>query len=238
VLCGESTAGNNKGNETVGQSKGQPCSHRRTRPGLKRDELGGGEIGSRVSGMGNFRRIISGKKNLNNISHVNEASKDAELAKTWSDRGVTYRETLWPSPLLYVAFCLELPIVVLLVAPFSLPLGIVIASVVFIIIILAITFTSPRIDITDGTLRVGKASIGLEYVGAASAFTGAHAVAERGPNLDARAWTRFRPGIGPVVRLEIVDDADPTPYWLFSSRRPQELVAVLRASRSEHESPR
>jgi hypothetical protein len=70
-------------------------------------------------------------------------------------------------------------------------------------------------------------------VGAASAFTGVHAVAERGPNLDARAWTRFRAGIGAVVRLEIVDDADPTPYWLFSTRRPELLVSALRSARAE-----
>jgi len=183
--------------------------------------------------MRNTRCIFSGKKNLNSVSHVNQASKDAELAKSWSDRRVTYRETLWPNPLLYVAFCLEVPIVTLLVAPFSLPAGIVIASAIFIIIAVAITVTSPRIEIADGRLRVGKASIGLEYVGAASAFTGVHAVAERGPNLDARAWTRFRAGIGPVVRLEIVDDADPTPYWLFSTRRPELLVSALRSARAE-----
>jgi hypothetical protein len=34
-----------------------------------------------------------------------------------------------------VAFCLEVPIVMLLVAPFSLPAGLVIASVIFIIIV-------------------------------------------------------------------------------------------------------
>jgi hypothetical protein len=183
--------------------------------------------------MRNSWCIFSSKENLNNVIHVNEASKTAVLAKSWSDRGVTYREILWPNPFIYAAFFLELPIVTLLLAPFSIPAGITVASVIFIVITVAITFTSPRIEIANGTLRVGKASIGLEYVGAASAFTGAHAIAERGPNLDARAWTRFRAWIGPVVRLEIIDDADPTPYWLFSTRRPQQLVAALRSSRSQ-----
>jgi hypothetical protein len=186
--------------------------------------------------MSNSRCIFSGKENLNNVIHVNEASKDATLAKSWSDRGVTYREILWPNPFLYIAFLLELPIVTLLLAPFSLPAGIIVASVVFILMTVAITVSSPRIEIANGTLRVGKATIGLEYVGAASAFTGEHAIAERGPNLDARAWTRFRAWIGPVVRLEIVDDADPTPYWLFSTRRPQKLVAALRSSRPQQTS--
>jgi hypothetical protein len=135
--------------------------------------------------------------------------------------------------MIYLAFLLEIPIIMLLIAPFSLPLGILLSSVIFIAITIAVTVTSPRIQIADGKLRVGKTSIGLEYLGAASAFTGTHAIAERGPKLDARAWTRFRAWIGPVVRVEINDDADPTPYWLFSTRRPEQLVAALRTARAE-----
>lgn len=121
----------------------------------------------------------------------------------------------------------------LLIAPFSLPMGILLSSVIFIVITVAVTVSSPRIEISHGKLRVGKASIGLEYLGGASAFTGTYAIAERGPQLDARAWTRFRAWIGPVVRVEIQDEADPTPYWLFSTRRPEQLVAALRTARAE-----
>lgn len=149
---------------------------------------------------------------------------------------MTYRETLWPNPLTYLAFFLEVPIIILLLAPFSLPLGIAVASVIFVIIVISLTATSPRIEITATTLRVGKAVIGLEYLGAASAFVGLPATAQRGPELDARAWTRFRAWVNPVVRVEITDDADPTPYWLFSTRRPTELVSVLRALRADQKS--
>ncbi|HWJ84512.1 MAG TPA: DUF3093 family protein, partial [Cellulomonas sp.] len=30
------------------------------------------------------------------------------------------------------------------------------------------------------------------------------------------------------VRIELVDPADPTPYWIVTSRRPDELAAALR----------
>jgi hypothetical protein len=33
--------------------------------------------------------------------------------------------------------------------------------------------------------------------------------------------------VGPVVRVEVLEGADPAPYWVFSSRRPEELVAAL-----------
>ena len=182
--------------------------------------------------MGNGGGIRSREENLNDISHAGQASKDAVRAKSWSDSGVMYRETLWPNPWIYLAFFLEVPIITLLLAPFSLPLGILVGTVIFVIIVATMTATSPRIEISSSTLRVGKASIGLEYLGAASAFTGSRAFAERGPELDARAWTRFRAWIGPVVRVEIADDADPTPYWLFSTRRPEELVSALRSARA------
>ena len=233
MLRGQPTAGNDKRNVAVRQSYGQPRSHRCPSSGLQGDGFCGGEVGARVTGMSNRRCIFSAKENLNYVSHAIEASKDAEQAKSWSYSEVTYREILWPNPMIYLAFLLEIPIIMLLIAPFSLPLGILLSSVIFIAITIAVTVTSPRIQIADGKLRVGEASIGLEYLGAASAFTGTHAIAERGPQLDARAWTRFRAWIGPVVRVEINDDADPTPYWLFSTRRPEQLVAALRTARAE-----
>jgi hypothetical protein len=234
VLCRQPAAGNDEGDEAVWQRDRQSSSHGGSLPWSEREGIRRRKVGARVSGVRNRGGIFSGKENLDNVSHAIEASKDAVPTKSWSDSEVTYRETLWPNPWIYLAFFLEAPMVIMLLAPFSLPLGILLASVIFVVIAVTMTITSPRIEIADGRLRVGKASIGLEYVGAASAFTGTHAVAERGPELDARAWTRFRAWIAPVVRVDITDDADPTPYWLFSTRRPEQLVTVLRASRAHH----
>jgi hypothetical protein len=33
--------------------------------------------------------------------------------------------------------------------------------------------------------------------------------------------------------VDITDPSDPTPYWLFSTRKPEELVAALRAGRTK-----
>ena len=30
-----------------------------------------------------------------------------------------------------------------------------------------------------------------------------------------------------MVKIDITDPSDPTPYWLTSTRRPEELVAAL-----------
>jgi hypothetical protein len=33
--------------------------------------------------------------------------------------------------------------------------------------------------------------------------------------------------VGPLVRLEVTDPDDPTPYWVFSVREPDLLIAAL-----------
>ncbi|MDO4783790.1 MAG: DUF3093 domain-containing protein [Propionibacteriaceae bacterium] len=48
---------------------------------------------------------------------------------------------------------------------------------------------------------------------------------------DPRAYLVTRPYIKTAVRIEVCDDADPHPYWLVSSRRPDEAVAAIEASR-------
>jgi hypothetical protein len=48
-----------------------------------------------------------------------------------------------------------------------------------------------------------------------------------GVEADARAYLLLRPYLTRAVRVQVVDPADPTPYWLVSTRRPRTLAAVL-----------
>ena len=169
----------------------------------------------------------TGVENLDGICHV------LEVINSWSDTqgdnngDMTYRETLWPSPWLFVVAMLELPLLILLIAPFSLALGIAVAVSIYVVIAITLVATSPRIDVTPTHLRVGRASIERAYVGKVAQFSGPLAVAQRGTELDARAWTLFRALIPQVVRVDIIDDDDPTPYWLFSTRNPERVTEAL-----------
>ena len=40
----------------------------------------------------------------------------------------------------------------------------------------------------------------------------------------------LRPYVKTAVRVELTDPADPTPYWLLSSRHPQALASALDAA--------
>lgn len=141
----------------------------------------------------------------------------------------TYREILRPAPWLYVAAVLVIPAIVLVLAPINMLFGIILSVVVYAVIVILMITKSPSIDLTQAQLRVGKATISREHLGAASAFSGSHAIDQRGTKLDARAWVMFTGWVDPVVRIDIADPLDPVPYWLVSTRHPEAFVAALRS---------
>ena len=94
-------------------------------------------------------------------------------------------------------------------------------------IVAVLLATTPTVEVTDGMFRAGRARIERRYIGAARPFEGAEATAERGGRLDARAWLLVRGWIPGLVRVDLTDPGDPTPYWLVSTRRPDALAKAL-----------
>ncbi len=121
--------------------------------------------------------------------------------------------------------------------PSALAAGLTAAVVLFVIIAVLLVLSTPAITVTGSTLQVGRASIERRFVGTATAFRGKEATAERGTRLNGLAFLCIRGWIDPVVRIEITDPSDPTPYWLTSTRHPDELAA-RRAGRRASPSPR
>lgn len=76
-------------------------------------------------------------------------------------------------------------------------------------------------------LRVGPARLPVGFVGSAEAVAAADKRRVLGPELDPAAYLVHRPWVGPMVRISIEDPDDPTPYWLFSVRRPGRLLDQL-----------
>ncbi|HEU5469888.1 MAG TPA: DUF3093 domain-containing protein [Actinophytocola sp.] len=87
-----------------------------------------------------------------------------------------------------------------------------------------------RIAVADGELRVADARLPLEFVGAVEWFPAEQKRRVLGPRLDPAAFVVHRGWVGPVLRVQLTDPADPTPYWLFSTRHPQRLAEILRAA--------
>lgn len=115
--------------------------------------------------------------------------------------------------------------------PFGQALAFTLTIAVPLTLILGFFYLSPVIRVTE-TFSRGSFEVPLDALGEAEVFTGEEARLERGPRLDARAKLAIRGDVDPVVKVRVIDPLDPTPYILVSTRRPEELVAALRANRA------
>ncbi len=95
---------------------------------------------------------------------------------------------------------------------------------------LLLGYGGARIEVGAGMLRAGPAAIESGLLGAATPLDPAGTRRQAGVDADARAYLLLRPYVKTSVRVEVTDPADPTPYWLLSSRHPQALAAALDAA--------
>lgn len=84
-------------------------------------------------------------------------------------------------------------------------------------------------------LRVGDAHVPVRHTGEIDVIDRERKRKALGPELDPAAFVTHRGWVGPLVRVRLTDPADPTPYWLISSRKPHALAAALRNSRGHDE---
>jgi DUF3093 family protein len=85
-----------------------------------------------------------------------------------------------------------------------------------------------RVSVADGVFRAGRAHIEGRHLGFVEALDAEQTRRTAGPEADARAYLVLRPYLKRAVKVQITDPADPTPYWLVSSRRPDDLAGALR----------
>ena len=138
-----------------------------------------------------------------------------------------YAEKLWPAWWIWLAGVLigaSFSTIFFPIDPFY---GFVAMAAGVAIVVAALIAITPRIEVTDQWLRVGRAQIQREHLGRVVAHSGAGAREQLGPGFDARSFQCIRGWIDPVVTVEITDEQDPVPYWLFSTRNPQAVLAAL-----------
>ena len=142
-----------------------------------------------------------------------------------------FREKVHAAPWVFVSTALVIPASFIVFLPINGWVGAGVALTLYGLIVLALIMAAPVIEVTASEFAAGRARIDRTFVGEGAAFRGSDATLERGQRLDARAWLVIRGWVDPVVRVTIIDPADSTPYWLVSTRRPDELLAALRDER-------
>ncbi|MEJ3743560.1 DUF3093 domain-containing protein [Actinomycetes bacterium KLBMP 9797] len=94
-----------------------------------------------------------------------------------------------------------------------------------------------RVQVVGGELRVDDARLPVRFVADAIPLDAAGRREVLGVGADPLAFVVQRPWIGGAVQVVLDDPADPTPYWVVSSRRPDQLAATLLAARDAHAAP-
>ncbi|MFC3298959.1 DUF3093 domain-containing protein [Arthrobacter agilis] len=155
------------------------------------------------------------------------SSVPEEAPQNSPDQTVSYEERLWPSFWIWLIAAGFSAATIVMFAPISMVVGYTVAVVVAIIVGTLLILSTPRIVVTDTTLTVGRATIERSYLGDVGWYTGDDATHQRGPGLHGLAYLCIRGWISPVVRIELTDPEDRTPYWLVSSRTPERLVEAL-----------
>ena len=88
---------------------------------------------------------------------------------------------------------------------------------------------SALIEVRDGVLRAGRAHIPLHLLGTPEPLDAEGTRRVHGVEADARAFLLTRPYLKRSLRVPVTDPADPTPYWLLSTRHPSALAAAISA---------
>ena len=101
-------------------------------------------------------------------------------------------------------------------------------TIVFIAALIYAHYKS-RLDIVviNGWLYVGNAKIEMKYIKSAKELNKKQLLKIRGPSADPAAFNATRYWIKTGVKVELKDKADPTPYWLISSRKAKALADCL-----------
>ncbi len=111
-------------------------------------------------------------------------------------------------------------------------IGVVVALVVFALLAGALLMTTPEIRVTENRVRAGRASIEPWLLANAEPLRDAAATAARGTEFNALSYQCLRPWVQPLVRVQVTDPQDSTPYWLISTRNPEKLAAAINAAAS------
>ena len=94
-------------------------------------------------------------------------------------------------------------------------------------IIWMVSSTTLRITVTKGWLLVHGAAIPRAHIHNFVPLKKEELVLARGRNLDPAAYLAIRFWVSAALKIDVRDPQDPTPYWLISTKRAEELADIL-----------
>jgi hypothetical protein len=139
-------------------------------------------------------------------------------------------ERLWFGPVGWITVLLGAISLGAVLAPVDGRLGLGLGVLALVVGVLVGVLTTARVQVRDGELVAGRAHVPVRLLAAPQTLDRDRLTEELGPRLDARMYGCVRSWIAGAVRVELRDPQDPTPYWIVSTRRPDDLVRALRSA--------
>jgi len=87
------------------------------------------------------------------------------------------------------------------------------------------------VEVADGALRAGGATLPLSQIGDVVALDEKQAALLRGPRADPAAHLMLRPYLKRAVYIALADPGSAVPYWLVATRHPEELATAIERGR-------
>jgi hypothetical protein len=188
---------------------------------LGRDQVGSGVAGMGVAGQREVR--IEADDGDLEVGHRVGHGRTIPLTPVDYDERLSVPLRWWVQGTMLVA-SLWLAMIVALPPPAAWA----IAGVAMIGLALGLlAYGAARVTVDGGFLRAGRARIAGFHLGASHVLDAEATRRIAGAEADARAYLLLRPYLKRAVQVEITDPADPAPYWLISTRHPDELARAL-----------
>jgi len=141
---------------------------------------------------------------------------------------VIFKEVLRP-PIWVLAFIyfLLLSLVIAIWAAFDNNVALVaFITATIAIVYIAIAMRS-TITLDSEELRIDRAHIDIKYLGSATVLDSPAMRLLRTRDADPAAYLAIKFWMPKGIKITVVDPRDPTPYWLITSKRGEELAALL-----------
>lgn len=151
---------------------------------------------------------------------------------------IHYSERLW-TPVSWWLIALFFAVsFVSAVGLYASPAVALIASAVttVVVAVVLLSYGSCRLVVDDDGFHAGAALLEWNCLGEAVAHDRATTERRLGAEADPSAWLLVRGYVPTAVEVTVTDPDDPHPYWLVSTRHPQELVEAIERVRGSRAS--
>lgn len=144
-----------------------------------------------------------------------------------------FREHLLPGPGMWIVAVAVGFALGLILVPLNLIAAIVVGVVAIAVLLVLVVLYSPVLEVSGGEFRLGRARIQVGLLGEPEVLRDEEWKRAIGQDFEPLAHHCVRDWTRSGLRVEVLDEEDPTTSWVASTRRPEDLALALRTAQQQ-----